>query len=97
MALEPPLRKVGSQNFDTIHTPNEWLGKVLKFHGASANGFWYRSEKPPGGRFAPPPTSNRVNAKASKGLSNVLNFGAVALLVPELFADLSNNVKKGKI
>ena len=39
----------------------------------------------------------KLNAGASKGLSNVLNFGAVALLVPELFADLSNNVKNGKI
>ena len=37
------------------NTPNEWLGKVPKFHDASANGFWYRSEKPSGGRFGPPP------------------------------------------
>ena len=44
------------------NTPNEWSGKVPKFHGASANGFRYRSEKPPGGRFGPPPTSNRVNS-----------------------------------
>ena len=36
---------------------------------------------------------DKVNARASKGLSNVLNFGAVALLVPELFAGLPNNVK----
>ena len=28
--------------------------KVPKFHGASANGFWQRSEKPPGGDSAPP-------------------------------------------
>ena len=28
--------------------PNEWLRKVPKFHGARANGFWYRLEKPQG-------------------------------------------------
>ena len=33
--------------------------KVPKFPGASANGFWYRLEKPQGS-IRPPPTSNRV-------------------------------------
>ena len=39
----------------------------------------------------------QFDARASTGLSNALNFGALALLVPELFADLSKNVEKGKI
>ena len=46
------------------NTPNRWLGKVPKFQGASANGFWYRLEKPQGGAdSAPTPTSNRVNGR----------------------------------
>ena len=44
------------------NTPNEWLGKVPKFHGASANGFWYRSEKPPGGDSPPPPVIGLTRA-----------------------------------
>ena len=38
------------------------MGKVPKFYGASVNGFWSRSEKPPGADSPPPPTSNRVKA-----------------------------------
>ena len=37
----------------------------------------------------------QLNARA-KWLSNALNFGALALLVPELFADLSKNVERAK-
>ena len=34
--------------------------KVPKFHGASANGFWYRIKNYREGPIRPPPTSNRV-------------------------------------
>ena len=44
--------------------------KVPKFHGASANGFWYRSEKPQGGRFAPPPPVIGLNSEAFDLLRN---------------------------
>ena len=35
------------------NTPNRWLRKVRKFHGANANGFSYRLEKPQGADLAP--------------------------------------------
>ena len=41
---------------------HEWSGKVLKFHGAIANGVWYQSEKLQVGADSVPATSNRVNA-----------------------------------
>ena len=35
---------------------HEWSGKVSKFHGAIANGVWYRPEKlQGGGAIRPPP------------------------------------------
>ena len=50
------MMTIGFMHYNLGGWPNEWLGKVLKFHGASANGVGYRSGKLQGGRFGPHPT-----------------------------------------
>ena len=49
------------------------------FHGASANGFWYRSQKPQGADSPPPPTSNRVKPKSYLKLTEGEQFPLSAL------------------
>ena len=59
MFLEPPLHKVGSQNFGTIR-PMDGYEKSPNFL-TLAKRFWYRLEKPHGANSPPPPhTRNRV-------------------------------------
>ena len=54
-----------------------------KFRGAARRGFSVIYEKPPGGRISAP-----LSVRGLKGLWIALSRGAVALLVPELCADL---------
>ena len=59
MALEPPLRKVRSQNFDTIRPMNGYEN-YLSFMALAQTVFDTDQKNHKGGRFTPPPTSNRV-------------------------------------